>query len=50
MCAIEEMVVDAMSESGLARVPHYVTPFPGQYHSERFKKEMKEIIRKLPSS
>jgi hypothetical protein len=49
MCAIEEMVVDAMSKAGLSHVPHFVTPFPGRYHRGRFREKMAEIIPKLPT-
>jgi hypothetical protein len=47
MCAIEEMVVDAMNKADLSHVPHFVTPFPGRYHRGRFKEKMAEIIPKL---
>ena len=49
ICAIEEMVVDSMSQAGLYHVPHHVTPFPGRYHRDRFKEKMAEIIPKLPT-
>jgi hypothetical protein len=49
MCAIEEMVVDSMSQAGLSHVPHYVKPFPGRYQRDRFKEKMAEIIPKLPT-
>ncbi len=48
MCAIEPMVVAAMSEAGLSDVPLYVTPFPRPEHQRRFKAKMAEIIPKLP--
>jgi hypothetical protein len=49
MCAIENMVIHALSEASLSHVPRYVTPFPGPFQRERFNKEMAEIIPKLPT-
>ena len=48
MCAIEQMVADAMGEAGLSLVPLYVAPFPRSEHQKRFKAKMAEIIPKLP--
>lgn len=48
MCAIEQMVSDAMREAGLSNVPLHVVPFPRREHQERFKAKMAEIIPKLP--
>jgi hypothetical protein len=49
MCAIEQMVVDAMREAGLSMVTLYVAPFPNWPKNQgRFRKKMAEIIPKLP--
>jgi hypothetical protein len=51
MCAIEEMVVDAMDEAGLSHVPHYVTPFPSfPNNKRRFQADMAKIIPNLPKA
>lgn len=49
MCAIENLVVSAMREAELSHIQHYVTPFPGRYHRQRFLGAMAEIIPQLPT-
>lgn len=48
MCAIEPMVSAAVRQSDVVDVPLYVTVFPGRFHRARFRKEMADILPKLP--
>jgi hypothetical protein len=47
MCAIEPMVLQAISQSGLTYEPHK-TAFPANGNQTRFANEMKSIVPQLP--
>ena len=49
LLSIEEVVGEAVAETGIAGLRHYALPYPGNRQQLRFKRELARIVGELPT-